>query len=427
MMNQKNAKPGASAAASAEQIALFRFGIIAPVLHNSGIKQTRYFKQMAQNVHDVPGYGRRKYSWKTFKEWLRLYRQRGFEALKPRTRIDKGTSRSVDDYLATLIRQKLVEFPDIKVAALYRILAEQGLLQAGSPSEAAVRKFILNNDLSPKLPKPKPRKKFEKPHINDLWLSDFMHGQQFKIDGIKRKLFLCGIIDDHSRLLVGCRWTLKENTEALELVLKDALATYGLPKLFYCDNGAVYTSAHLQLVCARLGVALVHSKPYDSPSRGKIERFWRTVREGFLPLVPRNTDYSLDGFNQRFDEWLNQHYHRRFHHGILQTPLERFLQGQKNLPIRRVTETELEQYFYSTYRRRVKNDATVSVNATLFEVPAKYIGTYVELRHPTGQPLELGLYENQQPKFKLQKVNLVENSQSAHHGIHFAKKLTKED
>jgi len=410
-----------------EQIALFRFKIIAPTLNDSSIKQTRYFKKMAQNVHDVPGYGRRRYSWKTFKEWLRLYRKHNFDGLKPQTRQDKGVSRSVDNYLAELIGKKFEKFPEIKVSLLYRMLTEEGLICDGSPSESAVRKFIHDNKLKPQTAIPTPRKKFETPHINELWMSDFMHGQSFRIDGAKRKLFLCGIIDDHSRFIVGARWTIRENTEALELVYKDALATYGLPKLFYCDNGAVYSSTHLQLACARLGVALVHSKPYDSPSRGKIERFWRTVRDGFLPLVDRNTNYTLTEFNNRFSEWLTHSYHQRFHHGINQTPLDRLLADLKNVSIRRVSEAELERFFYKTYRRLVKNDATISVNSTLFELPAKYMGAYIEVGHPTGQPDDLWLYENDKPILKLVKVNPVENSRSTLRGIRFSQYNKQED
>lgn len=410
-----------------EQIALFRFKIIAPALNDSSVKQTRYFQKMAQKVHDVPGYGRRQYSWKTFKEWLRLYRKHNFDGLKPQTRHDKGISRSIDNYLAVVIGQKFEKFPSITVSLLYRMLTEEGLISGGSPSESAVRKFIRDNHLKPQAPPPIPRKKFETPHINDLWMSDFMHGQSFRIDGAQRKLFLCGIIDDHSRFIVGARWTLHENTEALELVFKDALATYGLPKVFYCDNGAVYVSTHLQLACARLGVALVHSKPYDSPSRGKIERFWRTVRDGFLPLVDRSANYTIADFNNRFSEWLTHSYHQRFHHGINETPLERFLADQKNVTIGRISETELEHFFYKTYRRLVKNDATISVNSVLFEVPARYMGAYIEVGHPTGQPSDLWLYENDKPTLKLVKVNPVENSQSALRGICFSQQPKQED
>jgi len=427
-MNEKNqTSRSKEPVTQTDKIALFRFGIIAPVLHDSSMGQTRYFKEMAQKVYDVPVYGRKKFNWKTFKSWLRKYRLEGFDGLKPKIRADKGDSRIVDEYLDQVIRQKFDEFPSLRISGLYRMLIQEGLIQAGSPCEATLRKYIDNQKLKPKVELLKPRKKFEKPHINELWLSDFMHGQRFKIDESKRKLFLCGIIDDHSRVLVACRWTLHENTQALELALKDALLTYGLPKMLYCDNGAVYVSSHLQLVCARLGIALVHSKPYDSPSRGKIERFWRTVRQGFLPLVHREQNYSLQQFNQLFADWLDKQYHRRIHSGIAQTPLDRYLADLENTQLRRIEQNELDLHFYQTYQRKVKNDATVSVNAVLFEVPAKYIGAKVELRHPTGLPLDLWLYENGQPVSKIQQVDPVLNSNSPLKGIRFDNSNHKEN
>jgi len=411
----------------AEQIALFRYGIIAPILHDSANGQTRYFKQMAQKVFDVPVYGRKKYNWKTFKSWLRAYRTAGFDGLKPKTRADKGISRRVDDGLAQIIQQKYQQFPVLNAALLYRMLVDEGYIYHGVPCEATVRKYIQQHQLKPQADPPQLRKKFEKPHINDLWLSDFMHGQRFSIDHKQRKLFLCGVIDDYSRVMVGCQWTLQENTEALELVLKDAILTYGLPKILYCDNGAVYASQHLQLVCARLGIALVHSKPYDSPARGKIERFWRTIRECFLPLVPKDRNYSLEQFNQLFRQWLNKDYHRKFHHGILQPPLDRYLDDVKNTMVRRIQQHELELHFYQTYHRKVKNDATVSVNSTLFEVPAKYIGARIELRHPTGQQLDLWLYEQDKPVVKIHKLDATLNSNLPANGIKFANQHQPED
>jgi putative transposase len=412
----------------AEQIALFRYGIIAPVLHDKTLKQTRYFKRMARKEFDVPGHGLKKYFWKTFKAWLRNYRRHGFDGLKPKPRADKGVPRIIDTHLDNVIRQKFNEFPLVNTAALYRILVDEGHILHGIPSENTVRNYINRFQLKPSAEaEPQARKKFETPHINHLWLSDFMHGDKLLIDGVRRRIFLCGIIDDHSRFLVGCRWTLKENTEALELVLKDALLTYGLPQKLYCDNGAVYSSHHLQVVCARLGVALIHSKPYDSPARGKIERFWRTVREGFLALISPLKKYTLEGFNQTFAEWLNQRYHRQIHHSINQTPLDRYLDDCKQTPVRRLSEAEIDQVFYQTYQRTVKNDATVSVNSLLFEVPPRYIGTKVELRHPTGDAMNLWLYENEKPLFKLHPVDLVRNSQSPLHGIRFADSHNSED
>jgi len=131
--------------------------------------------------------------------------------------------------------------------------------------------------------------------------------------------------------------------------------------MLYCDNGAVYVSSHLQLVCARLGIALVHSKPYDSPARGKIDPAfagWRTVRQGFLPLLHKEQNYSLQQFNQLFADWLDKQYHRTIHHGIAQTPLDRYLADLENTQLRRIEQNELDMHFYQTYHRKVKNDAT---------------------------------------------------------------------
>jgi putative transposase len=403
-----------------DQIALFRYGIIAPVLHDSAHNQSRYFKEMAHKVYDVPAYGRKTYNWKTFKSWLRDYRIAGFDGLKPKTRSDKGQPRIIDDHLKSVICQKFDQFPSLKISALYRMLIDEGSIQSGSPCENAIRKFIIENDLKPKPQPPQPRKKFEKPHINDLWLSDFMHGSHFKINGVRHKLFLCGIIDDHSRLIVGASWSLQENTQALEGVLKNALLTYGLPKVLYCDNGAVFASSHLQQICARIGIALVHSRPYDSPSRGKIERFWRTVREGFLSLVSTEANYSLDQFNSLFADWLDKQYHRRLHHGILQTPMDRFFADLENVNIKRLSKEEIDSVFFQAFERLVKNDATVSLNSITFEVPAKYIGATVELRHPTSQPTDVWIYENGLPVVKIKPVDIHFNSNSPIHGIRFS-------
>lgn len=93
----------------------------------------------------------------------------------------------------------------------------------------------------------------------------------------KRRTFLCAIIDDHSRVIVGSKWSFEENLLTLESAFKEAIFAFGIPERFYCDNGKVFNCAHLQMVGAKLNIALLHSKPYDSPSRGKIERFFYTV------------------------------------------------------------------------------------------------------------------------------------------------------
>ncbi|MEW6608462.1 MAG: DDE-type integrase/transposase/recombinase [bacterium] len=391
-----------------EQIALFRYGLISPVIHQTASNQTKYFKDLAQKSFTPPSSTQKHFSWKTFKHWLRLYRLFRFDGLKPKTRNDASKSRKITDSLSQTISQLLESYLAISVSALFRLMLDQNYISPGRICESTLRKFIIDNQLINQTPTPTPRKKFEKPHINDLWIADFLHGPHLLIDGKKQKIFLVAIIDDHSRLIVGANWSLKENTTTLEIVFKQALLTYGLPKLFYCDNGQVFSSQHL-----------IHSKPYDSPSRGKIERFFRTVRQNFLPLCCLENKYSLSGFNQLFITWLDQ-YHRRFHHGIEMPPLDKFLNDSKSYPVRRINPQDIDHIFYQTIHRLVKNDATVSINGILFETPAKYIGSMVEVRYPSDQPFDLYIYENDQPQVKLHRLNQIENSNLPFGSIKFS-------
>jgi putative transposase len=402
-----------------EEIALFRFGIIAPVIHNSTGNQTRYFKDMAKRVHNLPDGSQKKFHWRTFKTWLRIYRLQGFDGLKPIQRKDCGKTRVISPGLADAIKAGLAEYPSLSCATLYRILVNDGSILNSSPAEGTVRAFIKDNNLRPKDGNPAPRKKFEKPFVNDLWLCDFLHGPRLLAGGKKKKIFLTAIIDDHSRFIVGFRWAFQENTHTLEMALKYAFSAHGLPKVLYCDNGAVFVSSHLQLICARLGIALIHSKPYDSPSRGKIERFFRTVRDNFLVLLPQHREHTIEDFNERFRSWLDQEYHRRLHHGILQSPLDRYINNSKNLSLRRVNQNELEECFFHTFHRKVKNDSTISVNGELYEVPPEYIGSNIELRAPADDDIELWIYENDKPVIKIQKVDPVANSSARAGGIKF--------
>jgi putative transposase len=184
----------------------------------------------------------------------------------------------------------------------------------------------------------------------------------------------------------------------------------------------MFASSHLQLACARLGMALVHSKPYDSPSRGKIERFNRTVRQKFLPLIDFSHIESLDELNTTFARWLDREYQKSFHHGIQDQPMDKWMGDLAKVSIKRVSSVQLDLAFYITIKRKVKNDATISVNSTLYEVPPLFIGKVIELRHPSDNPEDLTIYENDKPIHKIKKVNPSQNASPPAWGIKFNQK-----
>src|SRR5208283_2896322 len=194
---------------------------------------------------------------------------------------------------------------------------------------------------------------------------DFMYGP-YVLEGKKKtQSFLCAMIDDHSRFIVSARFLKAMHTGAFETVFRTALALFGIPFRLYADNGKVFSQPHLSLLSARLGFILVHSKPHDAPSRGKIERYFRTVRDCFIPnlyVKTRNNPFTLDELNTEFSAWLHDNYNHKIHSVTRQTPYDRYMAGLIHIKQRKVTEQQLSDAFLHVIYRKVNNDATVSIN-----------------------------------------------------------------
>jgi hypothetical protein len=259
------------------------------------------------------------------------------------------------------------------------------------------------------------RKRFEMSYFGELWTCDFMHGPHvLETLGSKRrqKAILMAFIDDHSRMIVGGRFGFFENTQLIEHVFKEGILGFGLPDRIYCDNGSSFSSHYLARVCAHLNIGLVHSKPYDSPSRGKIERFFRTVRENFLVEIREDQAWDLTTLNEAFQKWLREHYHHGFHHGISGRPIDRYQTSVRNYPRKRIDEESLQDFFLVTLERTVNKDCTVSLHGIHYEVPPQYVGRRIELRFPQENPSEVFLYDNGIRVGRIQPVDAVMNGRT---------------
>ena len=348
------------------------------------------------------------------KGWLYRYRKHGFAALLPKLRCDLGQFRS----LAPPMREALVKLReenlDLSVVKFRERAIKHGLLGPAPVCLATLTRFLKSESLYAKKT-PQPRKRFEMGNFGQLWTCDFMHGPQVieKPGSLrKRKAILLAIIDDHSRLIVGARFGVQEDCLPIERVFQDAILTYGLPDRLYCDNGASFSSDYLAQVCAHLGIGLVHSKPYDSPSRGKIERYFRTVRESFLVDVPAEPLLTLSQLNEQFSVWLRDGYHHRIHAGIDARPIDRYQLSVTQYPRKRIAEERLAEFFMARLTRKVKNDATISMNSIIYELPARLIGTKVELRFSQERPTDIYLYESNQRSQRVLPVDVRANGKT---------------
>jgi len=150
-------------------------------------------------------------------------------------------------------------------------------------------------------------------------------------------------------MVVGHAFNASETIGALTVVLKEAFLAYGLCKRLYVDNGPSFSSDLLTRSCAMAGISLIHSKPYDSPSRGKVERFFRTVRERFLCDIQENI--RIEDLNQAFRIWLNDDYHHKIHTGIDQRPIDRYHTSLTRINVRRLSKAELDEIFLVRHER----------------------------------------------------------------------------
>jgi transposase InsO family protein len=379
-----------------------------------GQAQMAYFRQMAERDWDVPGRGIRRFSPTAMKGWLYRYRKHGFAGLTPKNRKDEGKCRALSAESRVQIKKLREEHLEHSAVRFYdRCLKERFL---GDPPICleTLRRFLKSENLyQPRLVTA--RKKFEMNYFGELWTCDFMHGPQvFEQAEAKRrrKAILLAIIDDHSRFIVGAQFGLMENTRLIEIVFKDAILAYGCPDRLYCDNGSAFSSSYLSRVCAHVGIGLVHSKPYDSPSRGKIERFFRTVRESFLVDVPEASSWDLKQLNDAFALWLREKYHHAPHRGIDARPIDRYQISTRNYPRKRIDEENLDEFFLVCVERTVAKDCTISLQGTEFEVPPQFIGKRVTLKFSQDHPGEIYLYEGGVRLQKIQPVNPGFNGKS---------------
>ena len=214
------------------------------------------------------------------------------------------------------------------------------------------------------------------------------------------------IIDDHSRLLVGGELFYNDNACNFQKVLKDAIATYGIPDKLYVDNGCSYSNEQLSMICVSLGILLLHTKIRDGASKGKVERHFRTLKERWLYTLDISSITSLAQFNTMLKDYMRS-YNTTFHRGIDSTPLERY-QNSKDHPRKPQSSHWLEDCFYNRITRKVRKDSTITIDKVCYDVPMQFISAKVDIRYlPDDMDSAFILFENQ--KFPIRRTNRNEN------------------
>jgi len=374
-----------------KQVALFRYGVIRDLVAGPlapGAKE-RIMAEIANRVWTIPGSSRVRVGRSTVRDWVTLYELYGFAGLEPLPRSDRGSSRTlpeeIQDQLLALRRTRPRASTDSLIRAVQ--LAQEPGVALRLPRSTVYRflaahaaKAAADKDGAPDA------RAFTYEHTNDLWTADVMHGPRLVIPGRRErgKTYLHAFLDDASRIVPFAAFYPSENAACFSDCLKQAMLRRGVPRRLYCDNGASYRTQHLQVVCATLNVALIHSRPHQPRGRGKIERFFRHVRTSFLPHVTDEMLRSLAALNRVFCAWVEGEYHQTPHRGLEgRTPIDRFLDDQDHL---RPAPEDLDRLLRMKATRRVGRDRTVRLEGRLYEAPDGWAGEIVELLYDPYDP-----------------------------------------
>ena len=375
-----------------KQIGLFRYGLIADLLHTDGEKKGIYalLRERAERVYDIPGSRRTRVAAETIRDWLKAYRRGGFEALCPQVRSDVGSTRAIPQEIADLLCQIKEEGSALSISAVIdKAKTAAGLSDDIHLAPATVHRLLSKHGLMDRKisdPTNKDRRRFAFEKVGELWMSDVMHGPSVMADGRKRKAYLIGLLDDATRVVPHAAFALSENTAAFLSVMQQAILRRGIPKRLYVDNGAAYRSHHLSLICAKLGITLIHTRPYQPQAKGKQERWFRTVRLQLLPTLVEDDLKSLDALNRKLWAWVEGEYHASPHKGLDgATPMDRWMMSASD--VRLVgQDCDLSDLFLFEEKRKVQKDRTVSLHGVVYEVSAILVDETVVLRFDPSRP-----------------------------------------
>jgi len=386
-------------------VALWRYAIIASLLTLDRERGplAREIRRLSSLSHEHPKKGAIKVGYGTIEDWLYRYKKSGLDALADIRRRDHGKSRAIDDDLATQIEElaqerKELDGPGIlqelkaKLEAQLKLKAEavdatKAISPAAPkivlPSLSTLYRFLRAHGLDQRnAPTRKDHRAFVFDLAGDCWQGDVMYGPSLPTkEGGRRKAYLIAILDDATRVIVHAQFYFEQHLRSLKDCLKQALLKRGVPRRFYFDNGRIFRSRLLLQIAARLGIQLIHTRPYQPQGRAKLERWFLTVRRAFLARLDLSKIADLDELNRQLFTFIEQHYHLRPHRGLGgATPPDRWLalsDGLRPLP----RDVDLDQLFLEEAARTVAKDGTFSLNGKFSKLAAPEVPVVLALTH----------------------------------------------
>lgn len=398
--------------------ALFRYAVLGPLITTKLRRgeRKRLLRELAEKTWTDPQGLPRQVAAKTLEEWLYRYRRGGLDGLVPQPRTDAGVARALSPELVTLVLDMKREDPGRSAPLIRRELELAGRLRRGQVSVSTIQRVLARAGLSgPALELERPaRHRWQAERANALWQCDALHGPALFDPAAGRpvRVKIFALLDDQSRLVPYLRAGFHETQAAFLVVVAGGVQRRGVPDGIFGDQHQSFAGADTELACAQLGSRMILARPYDGPAKGKIERFWRTLRLHVLDRLDLSVVTTLDELNTRLSAWVEGEYNRRPHSSLGgRTPLEVWEEDAEH--VRWIDDPAVfDKAFTATFTRRAKNDSTVQVLGRAYEVPAHLRGDTVTIGHSLLHPERLWV-DDKGVRVPLREVDAVGNATRA--------------
>jgi transposase InsO family protein len=318
-------------------------------------------------------------SRKTGYKWLRRFAEGGVAGLQDRSHrpvcCPMQTPSAFEAKIVVLrtaqptwgprkLRRRLLNLGQTELPAVStvgRILRRHGLIEATSSQQH------------------RPWQRFVRAEPNQLWQMDFKGHFALQRGGRCHPLT---VLDDCSRYSIGLAACADEQACTVQQQLQSIFARHGLPEQILCDNGVPWSGSgfdHTSLAVwlMRLGIAVIHGRPYHPQTQGKDERFHRTLQHD---LLARHDWIDLSQTQHRFDQYRHLYNHDRPHEALqLAVPADRYRPSPRSFPQQLLPI----EYAPGTLTRRVKTKGEITFQSRFFYIGRAFVGFEIAL-HPTA-------------------------------------------
>lgn len=398
-----------------EAIAIFRSELIGALTRQElsrGELRTALVQLSKMRVRPPGAERTRTFSVPTLERLYYRYKKHGLAGLAPRARKDKGRAKRLSAEQQALLCDIRREHPNASASLILRTLTADGRLDKGTISASALRRFFVLQRLDRRsrhtVGEQRVRLRWQAERPDAIWHGAVCHGPTLLCGERKVPMRIHGLLDDASRYVVALVALEREREVDMLDIFVSAMRRHGAPSALYLDNGATYRGDILRTACARLDISLLHAKPYDPEARGKMERFWRTLREGCLDFCGHLA--SLDDINARLQAYLAEHYHCSPHGSLMgKSPEQIYL--SKDTAADSLDEKKIKEALTVRSRRRVRRDSTLSVDGVDYELSLGFLaGSVVTVGRAFSEPNLDPWVEHDGKKYPLHQVDPLKNA-----------------